>query len=106
MKLSTKAGRLSAEAEPSGLCDEQVKLERAQGELSLIHISSGKVSLRETLGRRTPGERKVKSVTPVIQIVSKPSEAGLKRRGGRTERYELWPEAEASEAEFLPTTGP
>ena len=43
--------------------------------------------------------------TEVAKTKRKPSEAGFVWRGGATERRELCPEGEASEAEFAPTTG-
>ena len=68
-----------------------------------MNCPSGKVSLRETLERRTSGDGTIHSGkrikrNPVFQIVSKPGEAGLKRSGGARERlkFSAKPETEAS----------
>ena len=46
------------------------------------------------------------SVTPVIQIVSKPSEVGLKRRGGARERTKFSAEPETEKSGLCDDEGP
>ena len=46
------------------------------------------------------------SVTPVIQFVSKPSEVGLKRRGGARERTKFSAEPETEKSGLCDDEGP
>ena len=78
-----------------------------------VTISGGLAQLGERLpckqevaGSNPTISTKRISVTPVIQIVSKPSEAGLKRRGGARERTKFSAEPETEKSGLCDDEGP